>query len=196
MPSASAIWPSSVDLNGVLSFRRRLRVLGLIPTKAARERRDVSPRAVRWFATTPARSTEDLWRCSTDETYCHQEDSRNHHADISSTDFLFHPRTVLATLRAMGAPSRGNRSGLSKAIAAQIRAERAAAKLTVEQTAELAGLRYSTFRKLDNGTGVANSEQLYALCNRVYKISLREFFERTEQRLAAQPDYDASPPNG
>ena len=52
------------------------------------------------------------------------------------------------------------RSGLSEAVAAQIRAERSAKRLTIEQTAKQAGIPFSTYYKLDNGSGSADAEQL------------------------------------
>lgn len=88
------------------------------------------------------------------------------------------------------------RSGLSQAVAAQIRAERSAARLTIEQTAKKARIPYSTFRKLDDGTGLANADQLGALCSRVWGITLAEFFARVERRLATRPDDHPHPPNG
>lgn len=96
----------------------------------------------------------------------------------------------------MGMPSARERTQLSDAIAAQIRAERSAARMTIEKTAEKSGIPYGTYRKLDDGSRTVDAEQLYRLCRRVFGITLREFFLRVEQRLATQGDYDASPPNG
>lgn len=87
------------------------------------------------------------------------------------------------------------RTGLSDAVAAQVRAEGSAAKLTLKQTAEKSGIPYSTYRKLYDGTGSPDAEQLNRLCRRVYGISLRTFFERVEQRLAQAED-GATSPNG
>lgn len=78
---------------------------------------------------------------------------------------------------------------LSEAIAAQIRAERSAARLTLQEVAQKSGVPYSTYRKLDDGSGSADAEQLHRLCSRVYGISLRTFFERVEQRLAQSADH-------
>lgn len=93
-------------------------------------------------------------------------------------------------------PAARERSELSEAIAAQIRAERSAARLTVEQTAKQAGIPYATYRKLEDGRGTVDAEQLSRLCRKVYGITLREYFSRVEQRLAAREDYGTSPPNG
>ena len=82
-------------------------------------------------------------------------------------------------------PAPRERTGLSEAVAAQIRAERSAARLTVEETAKRSGIPYSTYRKLDDGTGTADAEQLGRLTRRVYGITLREFFARVEGRMAA-----------
>ena len=78
------------------------------------------------------------------------------------------------------------RSALHEAVAAQIRGERSALRLTMEQTAKQAGIPFSTYRKLDDGSGTADAEQLYRLCTRVYGFTLREFFSRVEARLAVQ----------
>jgi transcriptional regulator with XRE-family HTH domain len=82
-------------------------------------------------------------------------------------------------------PAPRERAELSEAIAAQIRAERSAARLTVEETAKRSGIPYATYRKLDDGRGTVDAEQLNRLCRDVYGITLREFFERVESRLAA-----------
>lgn len=81
-------------------------------------------------------------------------------------------------------PRPRERSGLSEALAAQIRAERSAARLTVQETAERSGIPYSTYRKLDDGSGTPDAVQLSRLC-RVYGITLSEFFARVESRYAA-----------
>lgn len=85
----------------------------------------------------------------------------------------------------VGMPAPRERTGLSEAVAAQIRAERSAARLTVEEVAKQSGIPYGTYRKLDDGTGTVDAEQLYRLCQ-VYGITLREFFSRVEGRLAAK----------
>lgn len=82
-------------------------------------------------------------------------------------------------------PSPRERTGLTEAVAAQIRAERSAARLTIEETAKRSGIPYGTYRKLDDGSGTVDAEQLARLCRHVYGISLAEFFIRVEQRLAA-----------
>ena len=85
------------------------------------------------------------------------------------------------------------RSGLTRAVAAQIRAEQSAARLTNDQTAKMARITPGTYRKLRDATGSADAEQLYRLCSRVYGISLREFFSRVEARLAVQGDDEPRP---
>ena len=85
------------------------------------------------------------------------------------------------------------RSGLHEAVAEVIRAERSAKRLTQEQTAKQAGIPFSTYRKLDDGSGTADAEQLYRLCTRVYGLTLREFFSRVEDRLAVQGEDEPRP---
>lgn len=85
-------------------------------------------------------------------------------------------------------PTPSERTGVSEAVSAQIRAERAAARLTVEEASERSGIAYSTYRKLDDGRGVANSEQLTRLCRRAFDIPLSEFFRRVEARIANPGD--------
>lgn len=85
----------------------------------------------------------------------------------------------------IGMPAPRERTGLSEALVAQIRAERSAARLTLREVSQQSGIPFSTYRKLDDGTGTPDAEQLYRLCQ-VYGITLREFFSRVEGRLAAK----------
>lgn len=85
----------------------------------------------------------------------------------------------------LGMPAPRERTGVSDAVAAQIRAERAAVQLTLEQVAKGSGIPFSTYRKLDDGRGVPDSSQLARLCQ-VWGIPLSEFFRRVEARLATQ----------
>lgn len=96
----------------------------------------------------------------------------------------------------MGMPAPRERTGLSIAIAGQIRAEQARVQTTIEQTAKKSGIPYGTYRKIYDGSRTADAEQLWRLCRDVFGITLREFFLRVEQTMATQADDGAAPPNG
>lgn len=74
------------------------------------------------------------------------------------------------------------RSDWSEAVAAQVRAERAAAGLTQAQVYEPAGLPRSTYIRVEKGTRVADTTQLARICN-VLGLRMSEFFARVEGRL-------------
>ena len=76
-------------------------------------------------------------------------------------------------------------SPLSLAVAAQLRAERAAASLTVEQLARQSGVSKNSLLAVLNGKRTADVTQLDAIC-RALKVSLLDLFTRAEERLAAE----------
>lgn len=80
----------------------------------------------------------------------------------------------------VGAPI--ERTDLTLAIAAQVRAERAARRLTQQQVLALSGLSESTYLRMESGERTANPELLARLC-RVYGLRLSVFFARVEERL-------------
>ncbi len=71
---------------------------------------------------------------------------------------------------------------LTRAVAAALRAERAASQLTQHEVALRSGLGYQTVMRLEKGERSANVEQLAALCS-VFGLSMSELIERAEQRL-------------
>jgi len=73
------------------------------------------------------------------------------------------------------------RSPWSSAVAAQIRAERAAARMTRKQMVEASGIPLSTYRRLETGERVADATQLARLCG-AFGLPISEFFRRVEQR--------------
>lgn len=73
------------------------------------------------------------------------------------------------------------RSAWSAAVAAQVRAERAAASMTREEMVAASGIPLSTYRRLETGERVADTTQLARLCA-AWGILLSEFFRRVEQR--------------
>lgn len=77
-----------------------------------------------------------------------------------------------------------NRSAIALAVAAQIRAERAASGLTQRQVMDLSGLPKSTYLRLESGERVADVSQLAAFCAAV-GVPLAEFMHRAEERLSA-----------
>lgn len=74
------------------------------------------------------------------------------------------------------------RSDWSEAVAAQIRAERAAAGLTQAQVYEPAGLPRSTYLRIEKGTRVADTTQLARILG-VLGLRMSVFFARVEDRL-------------
>ena len=73
------------------------------------------------------------------------------------------------------------RSSMSDSVAAQIRAERAALRVTQQQMADPSGLSRITVIRLENGDRVADTTQLARVC-KAAGITLSEFFRRVEQR--------------
>lgn len=78
--------------------------------------------------------------------------------------------------------NRRERSGFSDAVAAQVRAERAAQQMTQTALVEASGVPRSTLVRIESGTRVADTTQLYRL-TAALGISLSEFFRRVEDRL-------------
>ena len=74
------------------------------------------------------------------------------------------------------------RSAFSDAVAAQVRAERAARQMTQAALVEASGIPRSTLIRIESGARVADSTQLHRL-TLALGLSLSEFFERVESRL-------------
>lgn len=72
---------------------------------------------------------------------------------------------------------------LAEAVAATLRAERAAASMTQAELAKRAGLGYQTVIRLEKGTRSPTVEQLARLCSAL-GLSMSELVERAERRLA------------
>lgn len=73
-------------------------------------------------------------------------------------------------------------SDYSLMVAAQIRAERAAAKLTGAEMMHKSGISRSTYLRIESGTHVADTTQLARICGAL-GLTLSEFFHRVEARL-------------
>ena len=71
---------------------------------------------------------------------------------------------------------------LTTAVAAALRAERAASQLTQKEVAAKSRLGYQTVMRLEKGERSPNVEQLAALCS-VYGLTISELIERAEGRL-------------
>lgn len=69
----------------------------------------------------------------------------------------------------------------SQAVAAQIRAERAAANLTQAEMIDLTGLSRSTYIRLEKGEHVSDVSQLARICGAL-RMPLSEFLMRVERR--------------
>jgi transcriptional regulator with XRE-family HTH domain len=82
----------------------------------------------------------------------------------------------------MGQERGRNRSGLTRAVAAQIRAERAASGLTQQKVVDKSGIPKSTYIRLESGERVADVQQLAAFCAAL-DIPLAVFMQRAEDRL-------------
>lgn len=76
------------------------------------------------------------------------------------------------------------RSAWSEAVAAQIRAERAAGGLTQAQMIERSGIARSTYIRLEKNIRVADASQIGRICEAL-GLSLSEFFRRVEERYPA-----------
>jgi transcriptional regulator with XRE-family HTH domain len=98
---------------------------------------------------------------------------------------------IVGTLLSMAEDSGRNRSALTLAVAAQIRAERAASGLTQRQVMEKSGIPKSTYLRLESGERVADVQQLAAFCAAV-DISLADLMRHAEERVArtAEPARD------
>lgn len=75
-----------------------------------------------------------------------------------------------------------NRGHITSAVAAQIRAERAAAGLTQRQVMDRSGLPKSTYLRMESGERVADVGQLAAFCSAV-GVPLSVLLARAEDRL-------------
>lgn len=73
------------------------------------------------------------------------------------------------------------RSVFSDAVAAQIRAERAAKKMTQTDLVKASGIPRTTYLRLESGERVADTTQLYRITEAL-GLSLSEFFRRVEER--------------
>jgi transcriptional regulator with XRE-family HTH domain len=74
------------------------------------------------------------------------------------------------------------RSALALAVAAQIRAERAAAGMTQQEVQDASGIPKSTHLRLESGERVADVSQLAAFCAAV-NVPVAVFMARAEARL-------------
>ena len=77
-----------------------------------------------------------------------------------------------------------DRSPLSAAFADQLRAERAAARMSLSDLATRAGLSLSTVKRLEANTREMDTDQLDRVC-RALGLSIVEFVMRAEARRAA-----------
>lgn len=77
-------------------------------------------------------------------------------------------------------------SPLSEAIAATIRAERAAANLTKDDVLKRAGISRQTYYKLESGERVLDVSQFDAICKAI-GVSMALILERAQQRLDTPP---------
>lgn len=89
----------------------------------------------------------------------------------------------MGTVVSMGSNSR-DRNLWSTTVAAQLRAERAAAHLTQAQVIEGSGLGRSTYLRLESGERVADTAQLAAILS-VIGLPMSEFMRRVEDRIVS-----------
>lgn len=103
-------------------------------------------------------------------------------------------RTVGALIRYVSAmnDTKRERSPWSDAVAAQIRAERAAGGYSQAEMIARSGIPRSTYIRLEHGDKpspagrIADATQIARLCQ-AWGILPSEFFRRVEERLAANP---------
>ena len=67
-------------------------------------------------------------------------------------------------------------------VAAQVRAERAAAHLPQSKVTSMSGIARSTYLRIEAGTHVADTTELVKI-TRALGLSLSEFFQRVENRM-------------
>ena len=77
----------------------------------------------------------------------------------------------------------------------QLRAERAASKLTIDSVAAMAGINRKTVMRLESGESTPTVAQLAALCA-TYGLDIADFMARTQERIdqahrAFTPERDA-----
>ena len=77
-----------------------------------------------------------------------------------------------------------DRSPLSAAFADQLRAERAAARMTLADLAKRSGLSLPTIKRLEANAREINTDQLERVC-RALGVSIVEFVMRADARRAA-----------
>lgn len=79
------------------------------------------------------------------------------------------------------------RSAFAAAVAAQLRAERAASGLTQAEVSKRSGIPFGTYRRLEDGDRVMDTAHLGRLQD-VFGLSVQEFIARAERRAAATAD--------
>lgn len=78
------------------------------------------------------------------------------------------------------------RSAWNEAVAAQLRAERAASGKTQREVMAQSGIPKSTYLRLESGERKADADQLAALMA-VFGLRLSTFFQRVEDRVRSAP---------
>lgn len=86
----------------------------------------------------------------------------------------------------MNASNARERTPTSDAVAAQIRAERAASGLSQGAVFTAAGISKSAYLKLESGRNVADISQLAGICEAL-GLDLPTFFARAEARIKHKP---------
>ena len=81
-------------------------------------------------------------------------------------------------------------SELSLAVAAQLRAERAAASMTIDELARRSHVSKNALLNVLNGKRTADVSQLDSIC-RALGVRLIDLFVRAEERLVAERDHPA-----
>lgn len=84
----------------------------------------------------------------------------------------------------MKASNARKQSELSLAVAAQLRAERAAANMTIADLVRASGVSKNALLNVLNGQRTADVSQLDAIC-RALGVRLLDLFTRAEERIAA-----------
>jgi len=157
--------------------RRRLSVVSGMPVFEAASRWEM-PEAERRCLTTAANPRWGvLTRCSIRSNVAPIWDTRKGNAQ----KLLFRCGYLVDLFRYLCAvtDTKRERSPWSDAVAAQIRAERAARGLTQADMVERSGVPRSTYIRLERGQRVADSTQLARLCA-VWELRVSEFFARVE----------------
>lgn len=90
----------------------------------------------------------------------------------------------------MSKRSQARRGPWTLALASQIRAERSARRLTMDQVAELSGIPRTTYVRIEYAETDIDADQMWRLA-RAYDLRVSELSRRAEERMADMDNHEA-----